>query len=110
MKQFKLDDSILLALLLRQQKKTKKQFTQDVKKHFNLTQAQQVSTARVTHHQKIPGTDQPMYTDYTIWDTGRHLVKATKYGRIVDIETKAKSVINKPQPKVVIKRKRTIAK
>jgi hypothetical protein len=110
MKQFKLDDSILLALLLRQNKKAKSQYTRDVVKHFNLARATKISTTRVTHHQKIPGTDEPMFTDYDIWDTGRHLVKATKYGRIVDIETKAKSVITQPQPKVIIKKKRTITK
>jgi hypothetical protein len=49
-----------------------------------------------------------MFTDYNIFDTGRHLVKATKYGRIVEIETKAKSVV--AQPKVIIKKKRTITK
>lgn len=107
---FKLDDSILLALLLKQAKKTKKQMMTEVNKNFNLAKATLASTTRVTHHKTIPGTDQPMYTDYDIWDTGRHLVKATKYGRIVDIEQKAKTIVNLQQPKVIIKKKRTIQK
>jgi hypothetical protein len=108
MKQFKLDDSILLALLLKQNKRTKKQWMAEVNKQFNLSKALQVSSTRVTHTKTIPGTSDPMFTDYNIFDTGRHLVKATKYGRIVDIETKAKSVV--AQPKVIIKKKRTITK
>jgi hypothetical protein len=108
MKQFKLDDSILLALLLKQAKKTRKQYMAEVNRNFNLAKATQVSTTRVTHTKTIPGTTDPMFTDYDIWDTGKHLVKATKYGRIVDIEQKAKSVIE--QPKVIIKKKRTFTK
>lgn len=108
MKQFKLDDSILLALLLKQNKRTKNKWMAEVNRNFNLTKAKQISTTRVTHNKTIPGTSEPMFTDYDIWDTGRHLVKATKYGRIVDIEQKAKSVIQ--PPKVIIKKKRTITK
>jgi hypothetical protein len=108
MKQFKLDDSILLALLLKQNKRTKNKWMAEVNKQFNLSKATLISTTRVTHTKTIPGTSDKMFTDYDIWDTGRHLVKATKYGRIVDIEVKAKSVIN--QPKVIIKKKRTITK
>jgi hypothetical protein len=110
MKQFKLDDSILLALLLKGTKKSKKQYSSAVFKQFNLARATWVSTVRVTHLKKIPGTSEFMYTDYDIWDTGKHLVKATKYGRIVDIEVKAKSVVSTPQPRVIIKRKKTINK
>jgi hypothetical protein len=105
--QFKLDDRILLELLLKQTRIDRKRHIGNVVKQFNLKSAKLVDTVRITNAKKLPGTDQPMYTDYQIWDTGNHLVKTTIYGRVVDIEMKARSVVT---PKVIIKKRRTITK
>lgn len=104
---FKLDDKLLLALLLKQNRMSHRQWAQRVKQNYNLSAAQEVSTIQVIGRKNLPGTDLPVFTDYNIWDTGKHLVKATKYGRIIDIEQKARSVI---QPVVTVKKKRTISK
>lgn len=106
--QFKLDDSILLALLLKKNKLSRNEYIQQVKRQYSLDSAKQVSTIRVAQTKTIPGTSEKMYTDYNIHDTGKYLVKATKYGRVVDIEQKAQSMVT--QPKVIIKKKRTIQK
>jgi hypothetical protein len=104
---FKLDDTILLTLLLKQNKMTKKQLIKRVKQQYRLDDARLLNTTRVEQAIKLPGTDQKIFTDYDIYDTGRHLVKVTKYGRIKDIEQKAQSVL---QPKVIVKKRRTITK
>jgi hypothetical protein len=105
--QFKLDDRILLELLLKQTRTDRKRHINNVVKQFNLKSAKLVDTIRITNTKHLPGTETPVFTDYQIWDTGNHLVKTTLYGRVVDIETKARSVV---QPKVIIKKKRTYTK
>ena len=105
--QFKLDDKILLELLLKQTRITRKGHQANVIKQFNLKSAKLVDTVRITNTKKLPGTETPLYTDYQIWDTGAYLVKTTLYGRVVDIQQKARSVV---APKVVIKKKRTFTK
>jgi hypothetical protein len=104
---FKLDDTILLTLLLKQNKMTKRDLIKRVKQQYRLDDARLLDTARVEQKIKLPGTDVPVFTDYDIYDTGRHLVKATKYGKIKDIEQKAQSVL---QPKVIVKKRRTITR
>jgi hypothetical protein len=105
--QFKLDDKILLQLLLKQTRTDRKRHMANVVKQFNLKSAKLVDTIRITNTKTLPGTETPMYTDYQIWDTGNHLIKTTLYGRVVDIQQKARSVV---APKVIIKKKRTYTK
>lgn len=106
-KPYNLDDKILLILLLKQTKQTRREFEQRVIKQFNLNAMTKVDTIRVEHKAKLPGTDQPLYSEDTIYDSGNYLVKTTKYGRIKDIQSKPRSVI---KPQVIVKRKRTFQK
>jgi hypothetical protein len=99
----KLDDSILLTLLLKQCKMTAKAWTAEVSRKYNLHKAELLSSEVVNHPAINPKTEQPYFSEEQIWDTGYHLVKTTKYGRIKDIEMKPRSVVN---PKIVVKKKR----
>lgn len=104
---FKLDDTALLNLLLKQNRMTRADWARKVAKQFNLDGAKFVSTLREEQYHKLPGSDQNVYTDYKIYDTGRYLVKTTKYDRVKEIQQKA-VVVTKPQ--VTVKKKRTFTK
>lgn len=108
------NDDLLVVLLLKTQKKSKKKYVQDLLKSFG-TQLQQ-EQVRVTRNKTNPVTGEPMFTDFIVTTYQYATVKSTKYGRIVDIQFKPQPPkVGGPRkpattPTVIVKKKRVYTK
>lgn len=109
------NDDLLVVLLLKAHKKSKKKYVQDLLKSFG-RQLQQ-ETVRVTRNKTNPQTGEPLYTDVVVTTYQYAVVKSTKYGRIVDIQFKPRppKVGGQPRkpsqpPTIIVKKKRVYTK
>jgi hypothetical protein len=103
MKKLKLDTSTLLKLSLAKLKTTSERFTADCERHIGLSQAKYIATHRKTF-KKISPSGEPYYRDELLYETANYFIKTTASGKILDIESKPKSML---KPQVVVKKKRT---
>lgn len=107
-KQPKLDTETLLTLALQRLKTTRKKWEAQCAKSVNLSTATYLRTDRKTFKSICPTTGEPRYRDELVYETRTHFIKTTQHGRVIDIETKPQSIINKPR--VIVKKKRTYTK
>jgi hypothetical protein len=98
----KLDDTVMLDLLLDEIKETKGHLIRRLTKMYGLEHAKLVTTQRIELKRNLPNTETKMYMDESIYRGTNCLIRATKYGRVKDIRQIAH------EPQVIIKKKRTI--
>lgn len=103
----KVDDTILLNLLLAQNKMTRRDYVSQVQKKYNLKHAVLIQSDKELLNKSNPITNEPAYRNYDLYSSGKYMIKTTKYGRILDIISKPVSQV---EVQVKIKKKRTIAK
>lgn len=100
----KLDDRQLLDFVLRGMNTTRAQLEKTMRKEYALDKAEYMTTQRKELKRCLPGTTTPMYMDEFIYRCGNYLVAATKHGRVKKVTS------NRPQPKVIHKRRRALTK
>jgi hypothetical protein len=100
----KLDIATLYKFALSKMKTTAEKFKADTQRKISLSSAKYIRTDRIFFSKICPITNQPYYRDELIYETANYFIRTTVHGKIIDIETKPRSVF---KPQVVVKVRRT---
>lgn len=104
MKQLKLTPDVLLKLLLKKNNMTYKQWHAQATKQLQLNQATLLTTEKYPTTKLNAKTQEPLYVERKLYDSGDYMLSATTHGTIKDIQPKPSA------PKVIIKKRRIIPK